>query len=682
MPESRAPPPAGAIERVAQLRKEIETHNYRYYVLDEPSIPDAEYDRLLRELTDLERRFPALVVPESPTQRVGAEPAAGFRTVPHMVPMLSLENAFSEEEVKAFDRRVRERLGSDNEIRYSAEPKLDGVAVGIRYENGILVRAATRGDGTSGEDVTQNIRTISSVPLRLMSDAPPVTLEVRGEVYMPRSGFAEMNKRAQARGEKVFVNPRNAAAGSLRQLDPRVTAIRPLRVFFYGIGEVSGWNMPATHSETLSRLAEWGLCTNPLSTVVVGTAGCVGYYERVGQLRANLPYEIDGVVYKVDALRSQRQLGTVSRAPRWALAHKFPAQEEVTIVEAVDFQVGRTGVITPVARLRPVFVGGVTVSNATLHNMDEVVRKDIRIGDSVAIRRAGDVIPEVVRVLRERRPADAQAIEAPSRCPVCDSDVRKVDGKAIIRCSGGLFCPAQRKEALKHFASRRAMDIEGLGDRVLEQLIDRELVSTPAELFRLTVEELADLDRMGEKSAANLQRAIDRSRTTSFPRFLLALGIPEVGEATAQALAEYFGDLLPLQEASEEELQKIPEIGPIVAAEISAFFRQRHNREVIRALQRAGVHWPSAMAASANAADDFKGLSFVVTGKLETMTRDEARQQIRQRGGKVVESVARQTSYLVCGDKPGSKLAKAESYGVKVLNEVQFLKLLQRNDDE
>ncbi len=682
MAQQKSSPPKSAVRRAAQLRKEIETHNYRYYVLDEPSIPDAEYDRLLRELIELEERFPALVVPESPTQRVGTAPAAGFGEVQHAVAMLSLENAFSTEEVKAFDRRVRERLDSDGEIQYSAEPKLDGVAVSIRYEDGLLARAATRGDGTTGEDITRNIRTIPSVPLRLRCTKAPVAIEARGEVYMPKKGFVALNERALARGEKSFVNPRNAAAGSLRQLDPKVTAARPLQVFFYGIGEVLGWDTPATHSETLRCLGKWGLRTNPLSAVVDGSAGCLAYYERIGKMRDALPYDIDGVVYKVDALPLQQELGTVARAPRWAVAHKFPAQEELTTVEAVDFQVGRTGVITPVARLKPVFVGGVTVSNATLHNMDEIGRKDVRVGDTVAVRRAGDVIPEVVSVVRERRPRDARVVKAPTKCPVCGSDARRIEGKAVIRCTAGLFCPAQRKEALKHFASRRAMDIEGLGDKIVDQLIDRELVRTPADLYGLTVEELGSLERMGEKSATKIKAAIDHSKETTLSRFLLALGVPEVGEATAQALAEHFGDISSLQDASEEQLQEVPDVGPVVAAEISAFFRQRHNRDVVRALQRAGVHWLKSKSRRFDGSGKLNGLTFVVTGKLDAMSREEAKERIRQEGGKVAESVSRQTSHLVCGQKPGSKLQKAEKYGVTILSEKQFMKLLADKSDE
>jgi DNA ligase (NAD+) len=666
--------PQHVVSRVNSLREEINTHNYRYYVLDAPTIPDSEYDRLLRELAELESQYPELVVPDSPTQRVGAEPAAGFSEVRHGTPMLSLENAFTEDEVTAFDRRVRDRLSIETEIAYSAEPKLDGVAVSIRYVDGVLVRAATRGDGMTGEDVTHNVRTIPSVPLRLTGKSFPSSLEVRGEVYMPRAGLAALNERARIASEKTFVNPRNAAAGSLRQLDPRVTAGRPLAIFVYGIGEMAGAALPKTHSATLRQLREWGMRINDLTSVVEGAQGCLAYYRKIQQLRPSLPYDIDGVVYKVDDLRLQERLGYVARAPRWAVAHKFPAEEEVTVVEAVDFQVGRTGALTPVARLRPVFVGGVTVSNATLHNLDELHRKDVRVGDSVIVRRAGDVIPEIVSVILDRRPGSASSVEMPARCPVCGSDVMRPEGEAVARCTGGLFCPAQRKEALRHFASRRAMDIVGLGEKVIDQLVDRELVRNPADLFRLESADIEALDRMGPKSAEKLIDAIARSRRTTLARFLLALGIREVGESTAQALAEHFGGIDALEKASEEELMRVPDIGPVVAAEVHAFFQQSHNRDVIRQMFERGVRLEAPRERVT--AGRLAGKTFVITGTLASMTREEAKERIKALAGKVAESLSRNTDYLVCGSDPGSKLKRAGELGVTVIDETEFLKLL------
>jgi DNA ligase (NAD+) len=666
--------PQHVVSRVNSLRDEINTHNYRYYVLDAPTVPDSEYDRLLRELADLECQYPELVVPDSPTQRVGAEPAAGFSEVRHGTPMLSLENAFAEDEVTAFDRRVRDRLSIDTEIAYSAEPKLDGVAVSIRYVDGVLVRAATRGDGMTGEDVTHNVRTIPSVPLRLRGKGFPSSLEVRGEVYMPRAGLAALNERARTASEKIFVNPRNAAAGSLRQLDPRVTAGRPLAIYVYGIGEMVGPAIAQTHSATLRQLREWGIRINDLTSVVEGAHGCLAYYRKVQQLRPSLPYDIDGVVYKVDNLRLQERLGYVARAPRWAVAHKFPAEEEMTVVEAVDFQVGRTGALTPVARLKPVFVGGVTVSNATLHNLDELHRKDVRVGDSVIVRRAGDVIPEIVSVILDRRPGSASSVEMPAHCPVCGSDVIRPEGEAVARCTGGLVCPAQRKEALRHFASRRAMDIVGLGEKVIDQLVDRELVRNPADLFRLESADIEVLDRMGPKSAAKLIEAIERSRRTTLARFLLALGIREVGEATAQALAEHFGGIDALEEASEEELMRVPDIGPVVAAEVHAFFQQAHNRDVIRQMFERGVRLEAPRERVT--AGRLAGKTFVITGALASMTREEAKGRIKALAGKVAESLSRNTDYLVCGSDPGSKLRKAGELGVTVIDETEFLNLL------
>ena len=665
-------------KRIADLRRQIERHDYRYYVLDDPEVPDATYDALMRELGELEVAHPELVTPESPTQRVGGRPAAGFAEVVHALPMLSLDNAFSEEDLREFDRRVRERLDVER-VAYAAEPKIDGLAISVRYEGGVYVRAATRGDGTRGEDVTANVRTIAALPLRLRGDPPPV-LEVRGEVYMARASFERLNARAAAAGEKTFANPRNAAAGSLRQLDPAVTASRALDVFFYGLGETGDWRVPDRHSAVIAALREFGLRTCPDATVVDGLDGCLGYYGRIGRARPDLDYDIDGVVYKVDRLDWQRELGFVARAPRWAIAHKFPAQEEVTQVQDVDFQVGRTGALTPVARLKPVFVGGVTVSNVTLHNMDELERKDVRIGDTVVVRRAGDVIPEVVRVLVERRPADARRVELPATCPVCGSHVTRDEGEAVARCSGGLVCSAQRREALLHFASRRAMDVDGLGEKVVEQLVESGRVQTPADLYALTAEELAALERMGAKSAANLVEALAASRRTTLARFLYALGIRDVGEATALALAKHFGRLDALMAAGYEEIQQVRDVGPVVARHVRDFFDEPHNLEVIAALRRAGVAWPEGEPAPSTPIEGpLTGEVLVITGTLASMTRDQARDAARAAGATVTDSVSKKTTLLVAGTEAGSKLRKAIDLGVRVADEREFLELLGRS---
>lgn len=668
-------------KRARELRAQLDHHNYRYHVLDEPEVSDAEYDRLLRELKALEEQHPDLATPDSPTQRVGAAPVGELAEVIHVKPMLSLENAFTDEDLINFDRRVRERLDDVESVEYAAEPKLDGLAVSFRYESGRLVQAATRGDGMRGEDVTHNVRTIKAVPVHLRG-SPPQLLEVRGEVFMLLAGFKAMNERALAAGEKVFVNPRNAAAGSLRQLDPRLTASRPLDVFFYGVGETQGWKLPSRHSESLEQLREWGFRISPLLRVVEGAEGCLAYYRDIGEQRAKLKYEIDGVVYKVNRFAQQRDLGFVARAPRWAIAHKFPAHEENTIVRGVEFQVGRTGALTPVARLAPVFVGGVTVSNATLHNMDEVRRKDVRIGDTVVIRRAGDVIPEVVKVIVERRPASARIVELPATCPVCGSDVEQVEGEAVARCSGGLVCPAQRKEALRHFASRRALDIEGLGSKIIDQLVDEsdesKRVHTPADLYRLTLDQLASLERMAQKSAANLLAALERSKATTLARFLYALGIRDVGEATATALATHFGTLEALLEATQEMIQEVPDVGPVVAAHVWHFFQQPQNRAVIDELRKHGVHWPVQKRRAAAAEGALSGKTFVLTGTLESMSRDQASDRITALGGKVSGSVSKKTSYVVAGAEAGSKLKKAQELGVEVLDEEGLLKLLRK----
>src|SRR6202140_1180894 len=579
--------------RVLELKETLERYNYRYHALDDPEVPDAEYDRLMLELRALEAEHPQLLTPDSPTQRVGATPVAAFGAVKHRLAMLSLDNAFSDEEVRDFDRRIRERLARAEPVSYSAEPKLDGLAGSARYEDGAFVQGATRGDGETGEDITQNLRTIKALPLKLRTDRPPRVLEVRGEVFMPLAGFKRFNEEAIARGEKSFVNPRNAAAGSLRQLDPKMTAARPLDLFIYGLGILEGGAMPAHHSATLQALRKWGFKICPQSSVVEGADGCLDYYRNMGEVGPKLPYQIDGVVYKVDDLELQRQMGFVSRAPRWAIAHKFPAEEALTTVRGIEFQVGRTGALTPVARLEPVFVGGVTVSNATLHNMDELTRKDVRVGDTVVIRRAGDVIPEVARVLPERRVEGAVPVMLPRVCPVCGSPVAREATQAVARCTGGRICAAQRKEEIKHFASRRALDIQGLGDKLVEQLVDRDWVRTPAGFFFLQPEQVSTLDRMGDKSAQKLQSAIHAAKHTSLPRFLYALGIRDVGEATALALAQYFRDLAALRNAAALEIQRVPDVGPVVAANVAAYFADAENRAIVDRLLASGITWPA-----------------------------------------------------------------------------------------
>ena len=666
-----------ASQRIQQLRDEINHHNYLYYVQDAPEIPDAEYDRLLRELQALEAKHPELITPDSPTQRVGAEPIKAFGQVKHKIPMLSLDNAFSDEEVSDFDRRVRERLEIDT-IEYVAEPKLDGLAISIRYENGQLVQAATRGDGVTGENVTHNVRTIASVPLRLMGDDYPPVLEVRGEVYMPKAGFEEMNAKAREKGEKEFANPRNAAAGSLRQLDPRISAERPLSMYCYGIGDVEGQDMPETHTGILAALRQWGLRVSPEIKTVRGVSEVLEYYRKLGQKREALPYEIDGVVYKVNRLDQRETLGFVARAPRWAIAHKFPAQEELTKLLDIEVQVGRTGAITPVARLEPVFVGGVTVSNATLHNEDEIKRKDVRIGDTVIVRRAGDVIPEVASVVLSKRPKKAKRFVMPTECPVCGSDVIKVEGEAVARCTGGLFCEAQRKQAIKHFASRKAMDIDGLGDKLVEQLSDEGLIHDVADLYSLKQDQVAQLERMGEKSAANLIAALEKSKRTSLDRFLFALGIREVGEATAQILANHFATLEAIESASLEQLQNVPDVGPVVAAHIQVFFQQPHNLEVIEKLIEAGVNWP-VIERIEQAEQPLAGQVIVLTGSLESMSRDQAKQALQSLGAKVTGSVSKKTDFVIAGAEAGSKLTKAQQLGIEILDEARFIQILKEN---
>ena len=668
------------VEKVESLREQIRHHNYLYHVLDAPEIPDVEYDRLVRELQALEAEHPELVTPDSPTQRVGANPIQAFGTIEHRLPMLSLDNAFSEEELRDFHRRVVERLELEDggeHLLYAAEPKLDGAAVSLLYVNGTLQQGATRGDGTRGEDITHNVRTIDAVPLRLIGSDYPQTLEVRGEVFMPKAGFEAYNQKARETGEKTFVNPRNAAAGSLRQLDPRLTAERPLDIYVYSVGVVDGRKLPDNHSEVLDQLQQWGLKTCPERDVVTGIDGCLAYYEEIGARRESLSYEIDGVVYKVNSRAEQRELGFVSRAPRWAIAHKFPAQEELTVLKGVEFQVGRTGALTPVARLEPVFVGGVTVSNATLHNMDEVNRKDVRIGDTVIVRRAGDVIPEVVSVIKDRRPKGARKVKLPAKCPVCDSSVVREEGEAVARCTGGLYCSAQRVEALKHFVSRRAMDIDGLGAKLIEQLVSVDRIKTPAGIFELEKDELASLERMGEKSAQNLIDAIEQSKDTTLARFLYSLGIREVGEATAASLAAHFGGLDAIMAAAEEDLLSVADVGPVVASRIRAFFDEAHNREVISRLKDAGVHWEESTPRAAPKDGPLAGKTFVLTGTLAGMTRDEAKDRIQALGGKVTGSVSKKTDYVIFGEKAGSKLSKAHQLEVETLDETQFEALLE-----
>ncbi|MEN8169155.1 MAG: NAD-dependent DNA ligase LigA [Pseudomonadota bacterium] len=669
--------PADVQARAAELRNLLAYHNNRYYVLDDPEIPDVEYDRLFRELQALEEKYSDLITVDSPTHRVGGEALSGFTQVTHEIPMLSLGNVFSDEELSDFDRRVRQGLDVE-EVEYCAEPKLDGLAISIRYEEGLLVRAATRGDGATGEDVTHNVRTIDSVPLKLLGQDFPKVLEVRGEVYMPKAGFDALNARQREKGEKSFANPRNAAAGSLRQLDPKITATRPLTMYCYGVGVVEGSAMPTTHSATIDRLKGWGLRVCPELKVVQGVEGCAEFYRHIGEQRDSLPYDIDGVVYKVNSLAQQQELGFVSRAPRWATAHKFPAQEEITLLNDVEWQVGRTGALTPVARLEPVHVAGVVVSNATLHNPDEMMRKDVREGDTVIVRRAGDVIPEVVGVVLSKRHGGTEPFTTPTQCPVCGSDVEREEGESVPRCSGGLYCSAQRKNAIKHFASRRAMDVDGLGDKLVEQFVDEKLIDDVADLFTLTSGQIAGLDRMGEKSAENLVAALEKAKHTTLERFLFALGIREVGESTARTLAKYFGKLPMIKEASEEQLIEVDDVGPIVAHHIHTFFRQPHNIEVIDKLQQAGVSWPDVEVIEPGE-QPLSGQTFVLTGTLSQTSRNDAKDKLMALGAKVSGSVSKKTSVVVAGEAAGSKLDKAESLGVEVWDEDKLLAMLDEH---
>lgn len=663
------------VRRIRELIAEIRQHDYRYHVLDAPTIGDTQYDELVAELKRLETDFPDSLDPNSPTQRVGAKPDSGFSEVCHRVPMLSLDNVFDADEFQQFVERMTDRLDGISSLELTAEPKLDGLALSIRYERGELILAATRGDGSTGENVTQNVRTIRSIPLTLHGEHLPEILEVRGEVIMKKEDFDAMNRRLQAVGEKTFVNPRNAAAGSLRQLDPAIVATRPLSFYAYGVGEVSA-PLGDRHSDVMETLKSLGIPVNP--GLVKGDASSIeSAYQMLLAKRDSLPYEIDGMVVKVDPLALQDALGFVARAPRFATAWKFPAQEAATDLIAIDVQVGRTGAITPVARLEPVFVGGVTVSNATLHNFDEVARLDVRPGDRVMVRRAGDVIPQIVRVMTDQRPTNSQAVTLPTACPICDSPVERADGEAVIRCSGGLICQAQRLEHLKHFVSRKAMDIDGVGERLLEIVVEKQWVQTPADLYRLSIESLKDLDRMGEKSAANVVQAIAASKATTLARFLYALGIRDVGEATARTLAQTFGDLEPLMSATLEDLMAVDDVGPIVASHIRAFFEVQQNRVVIQELRDLGVHWPVRSVEAPTTGVDLSGQTWVLTGTLESMTRDEASDRLRALGAKVSGSVSAKTTVLVAGPGAGSKLSKAQDLGVTVMDESALMELLE-----
>lgn len=670
------------------IKEQLRKHNHSYYILDDPSIPDAEYDRLMQQLLTIEAAHPQWVTADSPSQRVGDKPLAGFQQVTHALPMLSLDNAFNGEDLREFDRRVRERLNkssgrpTEEDIIYACEPKLDGIAVSLTYKNGLLVTGATRGDGSRGEDITQNMRTLDSVPLRLIGKGWPETLEIRGEVYMPSAGFEALNKSLADKGLKTYVNPRNTAAGSLRQLDSKVTAQRPLELCAYSIGLVSDINtLPTKHFDILHQLQAWGFKINAEMRRVQGIEACLNYYQALASKRTLLAYEIDGIVFKVDQLDQQKSLGFVARAPRWAIAHKFPAQEEMTQLLKVDFQVGRTGAVTPVARLKPVFVGGVTVSNATLHNMDEIRRLDLHLGDTVIIRRAGDVIPKVVKVVLERRQVPAEIIHPPATCPMCDGPVEREEGEAALRCVNGLSCGAQIVQAIKHFVSRKAMDIDGLGEKQVQTLVEMGKVKHVADLYTLDHKALAGMDRMGEKSASNLLSALQKSKSTSLAKFLFSLGIREVGEATARSLAIHFGGLANIKSADMESLLAVDDVGPIVANRILHFFADNDTLAVIEALQSAGLHWlefDPVEVQSKQQSLPFNALTFVVTGTLASLSRDELKFQLQELGAKVMSSVSKKTDYLIAGEKAGSKLVKAQALQVAVLDESQALSMIAK----
>ncbi len=663
-------------QRLEKLKESLHYHAVRYYVEDNPEIPDAEYDRLMRELLEIEAQHPDLVTVDSPSQRVGGKPLSEFSQVTHEVPMLSLDNAFDDSELDSFHKRAQDRIGGESIKQYCCEPKLDGLAVSLLYENGILVQAATRGDGTTGENITENVRTINAIPLKLRGDDWPARLEVRGEVFMPKAGFEKLNELARQKGEKVFVNPRNAAAGSLRQLDSRITASRPLSFYAYSVGVVQGADLAASHYERFLQIKSWGLPMCPETKRVDSLADVKTYYQDILQRRDALPYEIDGVVIKIDDIAVQERLGFVARAPRWAIAYKFPAQEEITTLNEVEFQVGRTGAITPVAKLEPVFVGGVTVSNATLHNADEIERLQVKIGDQVVRRRAGDVIPQVVSVIKERRPETARDIIFPTQCPVCGSHVERIEGEAVTRCTGGLVCQAQRKQALKHFVSRKALDVDGLGDKVIEQLVDREMVETPADLFKLSAGVLTVLERMGPKSAQNIVNALEKSKLTTLPRFLYSLGIREVGEATAANLAQHFKSLEAIQAATEEQLIAVQDIGVVVAKHITTFFEEEQNQAVVQDLLVQGIHWPEVSAPEQGAALPLEGKTVVLTGTLSQLGRTEAKEALQSLGAKVTGSVSKKTDILFAGENAGSKLTKAQELGIEIKTEQDLLELI------
>lgn len=666
------------IHRIEELREKISQANIDYYVLNESAIPDAEYDRMMQELLSIEKKYPKLVTKDSPTQRVGAKPLDSFSEVKHVVPMLSLNNAFDEEEMTAFDHRVREILGQ-NQVEYVGETKFDGLAVSLLYEGGLLTLAATRGDGTTGEDVTQNARTIRGIPLRLQGKTTPKRIEVRGEIYMTHKAFDKLNEKQKAKDEKLFANPRNAAAGSMRQLDSRITADRQLSFFAYSTGQIEGDNLSSritSHAEMLACLKTFGLPVSPETIVLKGLKACLLYYHTISKRRSSLGYDIDGVVFKVNDFKQQEIMGFVSRAPRWSIAYKFPPEEELTQVLDIEVQVGRTGALTPVARLEPVFVGGVTVTSATLHNEDEIKRKDVRVGDTVIVRRAGDVIPEVLKVVLERRPENTRAFKMPTKCPICDSDIEREEGEAVIRCSGGLYCSAQQVQAIIHFASRRAMNIDGLGDKLIEQLVGKELIHNVSDLYRLQQTQLTYLERMAKKSASNIISALNNSKKTTLDRFLYALGIREVGDATARSLANHFGNLSAIQSTTQEALEGVADVGPIVAKHIVTFFSQTHNQEVINNLLTAGVHWPDV---EIKTEQPLQGKTFVITGTLKGMKREEVKQRLLALGAKVSGSVSRKTDYVIAGSDPGSKVEKARQLDVEILDEVGLLSLIKSN---
>ncbi|MEZ8146894.1 NAD-dependent DNA ligase LigA [Enterovibrio norvegicus] len=662
-------------QQLQALKAQLNYHGHLYYVEDKPELPDAEYDRLMQQLLAIESEHPELVSADSPSQRVGGQPLSAFVQVRHEIPMLSLDNAFDDDELKAFEKRMKDRLNDAADFTYSCEPKLDGLAVSLMYENGVLVQAATRGDGATGENITHNARTIRNVPLQLQGSGWPARLEVRGEVFMLKDGFDKLNEKNLKKGEKAFANPRNAAAGSLRQLDPKITATRPLRFYAYSVGVMSE-AFGDSHIGRLEQLRLWGIPLSPEVKKVNGLDNVIAYYQDIMERRNALPYEIDGVVIKVDAIATQEQLGFVARAPRWAIAYKFPAQEEITMLLDVEFQVGRTGAITPVAKLDPVFVGGVTVSNATLHNADEIARLGVKIGDTVIIRRAGDVIPQIVNVVESRRPDDARDVVFPAACPVCHSHVERIEGEAVARCSGGLICRAQRKEAIKHFSSRKALDVDGLGDKIVEQLIDKELVQAPADLFKLSAGQITMLERMGPKSAQNLVDSLNKAKETTLPHFIYSLGIREVGEATAANLANHFFTLDAIREATEETLIEVQDVGVIVAKHVTSFFSEERNKEAIDALLEAGIHWPEIAARDESVSLALEGKVVVLTGTLSQMSRSDAKAALQALGAKVTGSVSAKTDLLIAGEAAGSKLTKAQDLGIDILDEDGMMQLL------